>query len=278
MVAPEPDSMRQDCPTRPGVLVFAGLDPSGGAGLAADICTINAMGAHALPVATVLTAQDNNRVHGISAVSEDWVRRQAEAILAGIGIAAVKIGIIGSVANALVIVDFITALRTIQPGLPVVLDPVLASGHGDSLAQEDPLQIIAPLLPWASVILPNQPEAVRLTGGLQDPAAQAEFLLQAGCGAVLLKGGHVADAKNDARSRGMVVNHWYAKDHHESWKWPRLPGEFHGSGCTLAASLAAAMALKFPDAALRAQAYTQVALAQAYAIAPGQMIPARVGA
>ncbi len=265
-------SGRPSRPSRPTVLVFAGLDPSGGAGLAADICAISAMGAHALPVATVLTAQDNNRVHGIAAVAEDWVRQQTEAIMARIPIAAVKIGIIGSVANALAIVDFITALRTIQPGVPVVLDPVLASGHGDSLAQEDPLQIIAPLLPWASVIVPNQPEGVRLTGGLQDAAAQAEFLLQAGCGAVLLKGGHAVGGQS-----GDVVNHWYAKDQHESWQWPRLAGEFHGSGCTLAASLAAALALKLPDAVLRAQAYTHAALADAYAIAPGQMMPARVG-
>lgn len=253
---------------RPTVLVFAGLDPSGGAGLAADICAIQAMGAHAMPVMTVLTAQDNNRVYGISAVSDEWVRQQAEAVSASITVAAVKIGIIGSLANALVIADILRALRKINPLLPVVLDPVLASGHGDALAQDDPLQIIAPLLPLASVIVPNHPEALRLSRGAQEAFAQAQFLLHAGCGAVLLKGGHLEGDQ--------VTNHWFEKGSKQSWHWPRLPGSFHGSGCTLAASLAAALAWGLPDAAAQAQAYTQAALARAYPIAPGQLMPNRV--
>ncbi|MEN9865463.1 MAG: hypothetical protein RL748_1053 [Pseudomonadota bacterium] len=255
-------------PTRPAVLIFAGLDPSGGAGLAADICAIQAMGAHALPVITVLTAQDNNRVYGISAVSDEWVRQQADAVSAHIAVAAVKIGIIGSHANALVIADIIRSLRQHNPLLPVVLDPVLASGHGDALAQDDPLHIIAPLLPLASVVVPNHPEALRLSHGAQEAFAQAQFLLHAGCGAVLLKGGHLDGEQ--------VTNHWFEKGSRQSWHWPRLPGSFHGSGCTLAASLAAALALGLPDAAAQAQAYTQAALAGAYRIAPGQLMPNRV--
>jgi thiamine-phosphate diphosphorylase/hydroxymethylpyrimidine kinase/phosphomethylpyrimidine kinase len=279
--------------TRPSVLVFAGLDPSGGAGLAADITAISAMGAHALPVVTVLTVQDNDRVFRVQAVESALVRQQAMALTAKMPIAAVKIGIIGSVANAQVLADLIMQLRQSQPDLPVVLDPVLASGHGDALAQDDPLAIIAVLLPLASVILPNRPEAARLHTlarlegeGAQDEngsisanhqadhqadhqgARQAAFLLQAGCAAVLLKGGHADGAQ--------VENIWF--DHHgqRSWHWPRLAGSFHGSGCTLAASLAAALALKLPDPAHRAQAYTQGALEEAYRVAPGQLMPVRV--
>lgn len=283
-----------DWAQRPAVLVFAGLDPGGGAGLAADITAINAMGAHAMPVITVLTAQDNDRVHKIQAVEPEWVRCQAQVLIDKIPVAAVKIGIIGSLANARMLVALIAQLREKQPDLPVVLDPVLASGHGDALAQEDPLAIIAPLLPWVSVILPNCPEAVRLSG-LHDARQQAEWLLRQGCGAVLLKGGHAHDeldrasaigpgpdgptatesAHAAATQPGQVVNHWFDLHGEQRWSWPRLPGSFHGSGCTLAASLAAALALKLPDPALQAQAYTQQALAGAYAIAPGQLMPLR---
>ena len=258
---------------RPAVLVFAGLDPSGGAGLAADITAINAMGAHAMPVITVLTAQDNDRVYKIEAVEPEWVRRQAQVLIDKIEVAAVKIGIIGSLANARVLVALIQQLRERQPDLPVVLDPVLASGHGDALAQEDPLTIIAPLLSLASVILPNRPEAVRLTG-LHEASAQAQWLMQQGCGAVLLKGGH---AEHGMEADGQVVNRWFDAHGEQSWCWARLQGSFHGSGCTLAASLAAALALKLPDPARQAQAYTQQALAGAYAIAPGQLMPQRSG-
>jgi hydroxymethylpyrimidine/phosphomethylpyrimidine kinase len=270
--------------TKPTVLVFAGLDPSGGAGLAADICAINAMGAHALPVLTVMTAQDNNRVHRVQAVAPEWLRLQAQIVIETIPVAAVKIGIIGSLANALVLADVIAALRTRQPDLPVVLDPVLGSGRGDALAQDDPVQIIQALLRWASVILPNRPEAARLAAGIQGIESQARFLLQAGCGAVLLKGGHAdeqTDEQTDAQSKpqantAQVVNHWFAPNEHQSWQWPRLPGEFHGSGCTLASALAAALALQLPQPVLCAQHFTQAALAGAYAVADGQLMPARV--
>ncbi len=258
----------QPTSNKPAVLVFAGLDPSGGAGLAADIAAISAMGAHPLPVLTVMTAQDNDRVHGVLAVSPEWLRWQAQVLINKIPLAAIKIGILGSHANAQVVASLITHLRIQQPGLPVVLDPVLSSGQGDALAQDDPVQIIVPLLPLASVILPNRPEAERLTAGLQTPLEQAQFLLQAGCGAVLLKGGH-----NDGPQ---VENHWFAAGQHQTWCWPRLPGAFHGSGCTLASALAAALALQLPNAAWCAQKYTQAALAHAYAISDGQHIPGRI--
>jgi hydroxymethylpyrimidine/phosphomethylpyrimidine kinase len=255
---------------KPAVLVFAGLDPSGGAGLAADITAISAMGAHPLPVLTVMTAQDNDRVHGVQALTPECLRWQTQVLINKIPLAAIKIGILGSHANAQVVAEFITQLRSQQPNLPVVLDPVLSSGHGDALAQEDPLHILAPLLPLSSVILPNRPEAERLTAGLQTPLEQAQFLLQAGCGAVLLKGGHASGPQ--------IENHWFAAGQHQTWYWPRLPGAFHGSGCTLASALAAALALHMPNAAWCAQAYTQAALAQAYSVTngDGQSMPGRI--
>jgi hydroxymethylpyrimidine/phosphomethylpyrimidine kinase len=239
---------------RPAVLVFAGADPSGGAGIAADILAIAALGAHALPVITALTVQDNDRVFEVLPVGADVVRRQARALVDKIAIGAVKIGIPGSRANAEAIAGVIVELRRANPGLPVVLDPVLASGAGDHLSSIDAL---AALLPLVSVIVPNLPEA-RSLGTLADSIAD-----------VLVTGGHADGA--------MVVNRWYRQGGEREWRWPRLPGEFHGSGCTLAAAIAARLACGDAiDVALTAaQAYCHRALEKSYAIAGGQRIPQR---
>lgn len=240
----------------PAVLVFAGLDPSGGAGLAADVLAIAAQGAHALPVATALTVQDNNRVHAVRAVDAAFVLAQAQALVDTVDIRAVKLGIPGSRANARAIAGLLRALRARDPQLPIVLDPVLASGHGDALAEDDPVGIVNELLPLATIALPNEPEA----------SAVGDFP----CAHLLLTGGH---------GEGSVVeNRWYTHGQLvRRWRWARLPGAFHGSGCTLAASLAGRLAHGETMAAAlgAAQAYCHDALARAFAIAPGQRIPRR---
>jgi len=240
----------------PAVLVFAGLDPSGGAGLAADVLAIAAQGAHALPVATALTVQDNNRVHAVQAVDAGFVLAQAQALIDTVEIHAVKLGIPGSRANARAIAGLLRALRARDPQLPIVLDPVLASGHGDALAEDDPVGIVNELLPLATIALPNEPEA----------CAVGDFP----CAHLLLTGGH---------GEGSVVeNRWYTHGQLvRRWRWARLPGAFHGSGCTLAASLAGRLAHGETMAAAlgAAQAYCHDALARAFAIAPGQHIPRR---
>jgi hydroxymethylpyrimidine/phosphomethylpyrimidine kinase len=241
----------------PTVLVFAGLDPGGGAGLAADILAVAAQGAHALPVATTLTAQDNNRVFEVAPVDPDFIVRQAEPLLAACAIDAVKIGIPGSAANAEAIASVLRRLRERAPRLPVVLDPVLASGHGHALGQGDPAEALRPLLELATIAVPNLLEAAAL-GELP-------------CEHVLVTGGH-ADGN-------MVINRWMRGGADmRAWGWPRLPNAYHGSGCTLAAAIAARLALgdDMENALARAQAYTYKALAQAYAIAPGQRIPRRL--
>lgn len=249
-------------PMRHTVLVFAGLDPSGGAGLAADIVSIAAQGAHALPVITALTVQDNDRVFGVEAVAPELLRRQAQALIDKMAILAVKIGIPGSAANAAVIAQLIAQLRLARPDLPVVLDPVLASGHGDVLSRDDAVLALAPLLPLTTVIVPNGPEALALGG--------AENLRAQGCQHVLVTGGH-----GDGEA---VLNRWFDDAGGErEWRWPRLPGEFHGSGCTLASAIAARLALgqALPEALDLAQRYCHATLAGAYAIAPGQLMPQR---
>ncbi|MFC5476245.1 bifunctional hydroxymethylpyrimidine kinase/phosphomethylpyrimidine kinase [Paraherbaspirillum soli] len=257
--------------TPPSVLVFSGTDPSGGAGMQADITAIAALGAHPMPVVTVLTVQDNERVFGVFPVAAELVRQQAQVLVDRIGIAAVKLGIVGNRANAEAIAAIIRGLRSRQPDLPVVFDPVLAAGHGDALASEDAVEAIAPLFELATVITPNRIEADRLCGADHSPERQAEILLERGCQHVLLKGGHGPEQHE-------VLNRWVSKNRKRRWSWPRLPGEFHGSGCTLAAALAALLARGFDmeQAIGAAQAYCQQTLTSSYAIAPGQRIPRRI--
>jgi hydroxymethylpyrimidine/phosphomethylpyrimidine kinase len=241
----------------PCVLVFAGLDPCGGAGLAADILAIAAQGAHALPVATALTCQDNNRVFDAHPVDAGLVTRQAAPLVAAFDIRAVKLGIPGNAANAAAIAAIIRDLRMRQPDLPVVLDPVLASGHGDVLGRGSASAALVDLLTLATIVLPNLPEcaALDMPGTVQ----------------ILVTGGH---APGDT-----VINRWLQDGHVlREWRWPRLPDTYHGSGCTLAAALAARVALgeSMAIALGRAQAYTHATLAQSFAIAPGQRIPRRL--
>ncbi|MEX0144548.1 hydroxymethylpyrimidine/phosphomethylpyrimidine kinase [Massilia sp. LMS1-1-1.1] len=244
------------------VLVFAGADPSGGAGIAADIVAIAAQGAHALPVITALTVQDNDRVFGVEPVAPELLRRQAQALIDKMAIHAVKIGIPGSAANAAVIAQLIAQLRLIRSSLPVVLDPVLASGHGDVLSRDGAVLALAPLLPLTTIIVPNGPEALALGG--------ADNLLAQGCENVLVTGGHGEGE--------VIVNRWFdGAGSEREWRWPRLPGEFHGSGCTLASAIAARLAQGMPmqEALDGAQRYCHAALAGAFAIAPGQLMPQR---
>ncbi len=254
---------------KPCVLVFAGLDPSGGAGIQADIQAISAGGAHPLPIVTALTVQDNQHVHAVHPVEPAILREQVRVLIErGTRIDAVKVGIVGSAANARVIAEAIASLRVLKSDLPVVLDPVLASGHGDLLTRGDAVQALARLRRLASLITPNLPEA-RALCGVDTIEAQAHQLLQE-APHVLIKGGHGDD--------DVIVNRWFSAATRRSWQWPRLAGEFHGSGCTLASAIAARLARR-PDmeAAIdAAQAYTQRSLAQAFAIAEGQSIPDRI--
>lgn len=252
------------------VLVFAGLDPSGGAGIQADIQAISDAGAHPLPIITALTVQDNQRVHAVHPVATSILVEQVNALIAhGTVIDAIKIGIVGSLANAQAIADAIAMLRKLNSTLPVVLDPVLASGHGDVLTKGDAVQAIAPLRALATMIVPNLPEARALCDEEDQLTMQAQRLLQDSPN-VMIKGGH-GDSEE-------IINTWFQEDHQHEWRWPRLSGEFHGSGCTLASAIAARLAQGVTmEAALEAaQHYTQRSLAQAYAIASGQLIPHRL--
>lgn len=253
---------------RPSVLIFAGSDPSGGAGLQADILAVSAMGAHPLSAITALTVQDNDRVFNVHPVPAGLVQQQAHALIDKIDIGAVKLGIVGNRANAEAIADTLRIMKQRNPALQVVLDPVLASGHGDRLSEDSPTAAIMTLLPLATLVTPNLPEAAALCGGDRRLDAQVEYLLQH-CPHVLIKGGHGTGTD--------VVNRWFSRDNQCAWTWPRLEGSFHGTGCTLASAIAALLACGKPmvSAIEEAQAYCHDALQSAYAIAGGQRIPNR---
>jgi len=252
------------------VLVFAGLDPSGGAGIQADIQAISDAGAHPLPIITALTVQDNQHVHAVHPVATSILVDQVNALIAhDTAIDAIKIGIVGSLANAQAIADAIAKIRKLNPTLPVVLDPVLASGHGDVLTKGDAVQAIAPLRTLATIIVPNLPEARALCEGVDQLALQAKRLLQ-DSPHVMIKGGH---GEGDE-----IINTWFHENRKHEWRWPRLSGDYHGSGCTLASAISARLAQgDSMEAALdAAQNYTQHSLTNAYAIAAGQQIPNRL--
>ena len=268
MQTQEPEVSQQ--PVRPTVLVFAGLDPSGGAGIQADIDAIGAVGAHALPVITALTVQDNDRVSAVHPVDIAIWRHQADVLIEKMTIDAIKIGIVGNRANAEALAELVGRLRKKQPDLVVVLDTVLGSGLGDLLAVERAEYVLSPLLPLATVLTPNLPEATRLVPDAKTVEEQARHFLAAGSRHILIKGGHGEDV-------AMVENSWFSGSGERSWKWKRLNASFHGSGCTLASLIAGYLAKgKGVEEALDlAQVLCQKMLENAYSIAEGQKIPNR---
>jgi len=255
---------------RPSVLVFSGADPSGGAGMQADVESIAALGAHPLSVLTSLTVQDNDRVFSTHPVSTDLLQQQAQALIEKIHVSVIKIGIVGNRENAEMIGDIVQILRYMQPDLQVVLDPVLASGHGNALATGDAVKAVTPLIHLATVITPNLAEAMLLCDGERRIEAQAEMLIGLGCPHVLIKGGHGKE-KN-------VINRLFSeKNDARNWSWPRLPGTYHGTGCTLASAIAALLAQgkSVVDAIEIAQEFVHQTLEYSYSIADGQRIPNR---
>jgi len=253
----------------PSVLVFAASDPTGGAGLQADLLTIASLGCHPLSVLTGLTVQDTRGVESMRAIEAALVERQARHLLADIPAAAFKLGVLGSARNA----QLIATILAENPRTPVVLDPVLASGRGDSLADSDAIDVLRnALLPRTTVLTPNSIEARRLAGAAPDAelAGCARELARLGCRYVLVTGTHEPGAQ--------VVNTLYdARGVVRADRWERLPGGYHGSGCTLASAIAALLASGVPveQAVLRAQEYTSKTLAAGFSPGHGQSIPDR---
>ncbi|MDD2686026.1 MAG: hydroxymethylpyrimidine/phosphomethylpyrimidine kinase [Gallionella sp.] len=258
----------------PLVMTFSATDPSGGAGMQADLLTIASMGCHPLSVVTAVTVQDTSGVEDVFPIDPECVVDQARAMLEDVPVAAFKIGMLGSIENIAAIAEVMAD----YPDIPLVLDPVLASGRGDELADEDMLDAMRELLiPQTTIITPNSIEARRLAlnddDENDDPSLEecAKRLLRMGCEYVLITGTHEQTAK--------VVNTLYGENGViRSDSWDRLPGIYHGSGCTLASAIAALLAqdVDVPDAVKEAQEYTWQTLNAGFRPGMGQHIPDRL--
>ncbi len=248
----------------PRILVIAGSDSGGGAGVQADIKTAMALGAYASTAITALTAQDTNGVHAIHPVPQDFIRRQIEVALSDPGADAIKTGMLGDAATVETV-----ARALAHAALPLVVDPVMVAKGGAALLEHDALTALKRvLLPLAALITPNLPEAELLAGmaipDLDAMYTAAEILLTLGVPAVLLKGGHLA---------GETVTDLLATPERVlAFERPRLATRHtHGTGCTLATAVAAGLAagMALPDAVARARNYVQAAIAAAPGLGAG---------
>jgi hydroxymethylpyrimidine/phosphomethylpyrimidine kinase len=266
----------------PIVLTFAASDPTGGAGLQADILTLASLGCHPLSVLTAITVQDTAGVEAVLPIDAAWVADQARALLEDMPVAAFKLGMLGSVEIIAAIAEVISD----YPDVPVVLDPVLASGRGDQFADEEMIEVMIDLLlPQTTLLTPNSLEARRLAQQLAEAddgaglapglapglAECAHGLIKAGCEYVLVTGTHEGTPQ--------VVNTLYGSHGTvRTDRWERLPGSYHGSGCTLASAIAAHLAsgVSMADAVMGAQEYTWRTLAAGFRPGMGQFIPDRL--
>ncbi len=258
----------------PVVLVFSASDPTGGAGLQADILTLSSMGCHPLSVVTAITVQDTLGVEDLLPIEADWIVDQARAVLEDMPVAAFKIGLIGSVEATAAIAEVVAD----YPDIPLILDPVLASGRGDDLADEDMLSaMLEMLVPQTTLMTPNSVEAMRLALHSREEEDEptleqcAEYLVGLGCEYVLVTGTHENTPK--------VENTLYDKEGVvRSDTWERLSGSYHGSGCTLASAIAATIAhgLDVAEAVKEAQEFTWQALNAGYRPGMGQFVPDRL--
>ncbi len=265
--------------TPPIVLTFAATDPSSGAGLQADILALASIGCHPLSVVTGITVQDTVGVESVMALDADWVNDQARTILEDVQIAAFKLGLLGSVENIAVIAEIVAD----YPNVPLIIDPILTSGRGDELANDEMQAAMCELLfPQATLITPNSLEARRLAfyeegeeilhTSLDEAAIR---LLEMGAEYVMITGTHERSVdvvnslfgSNSSGASGLI----------KAYHWERLVGSYHGSGCTLTSAIAACLAhgLSMEEAIQEAQEYTWQTLKNGFRPGMGQFIPDR---
>ena len=256
----------------PQLLIISASDPTSGAGMQADIQTVSSLGCHPLSVLTGLTVQDTKGVHHVSPVDSKLFEAQTRAILDDSKIDLIKCGMLSSEEN----IHVLAKLLNEYPNIPLVLDPIMASGRGDELTSESMRQLMIELiLPKVTLLTPNIMEArelVKLDDQVKEISIDeaAKRLLAGGCENVLVTGTH--EATDD------VVNKLYLSDGEaESYVWKRLPYEYHGSGCTLASAIAAyiAQGLSLKQAVEEGQDFTWHTLESAIQTGQGQRIPNR---
>jgi hydroxymethylpyrimidine/phosphomethylpyrimidine kinase len=251
----------------PRVLTIAGSDSGGGAGIQADLKTMLALGTHGMSVLTAITAQNSVGVHGVWELPVEAVVAQFRAVVDDIGVDAVKTGMLASALLVETVADLLVPLRA--AGIPIVVDPVAVSKHGDALLAADALEAVRTrLIPLATVVTPNLDEAAALTGRPLCPAVAdlrpaAEAMHAFGPAWVLVKGGHLPGDAVDLLFDGEIEYRFTAPRHDNR--------HTHGTGCTLASAIAARLAAgDDPVSAVRAaKAYVTEALSRGFALGSG---------
>jgi len=249
------------------ILIVAGSDSGGGAGIQGDIKTVTTLGGFAMTAITALTAQNTEGVHGVMAVPAEFVAKQMEVVLDDIGADAIKIGMLASADIVNAVADVIERMAK---NIPIVLDPVMVAKGGAALLDPEAVDTLRRrLLPLARVVTPNVPEAEALTGlkikGFEDFHRAAAVILGYGAEAVFMKGGHLS-SKSEVRD--LLVT----EDKEEEFGGPRVAGRHtHGTGCTLSSALATSLAqgMSISDAGARARAYVETAILTAPGLGRG---------
>ena len=236
------------------ILIIAGSDSGGGAGIQADIKTVTMLGGHAMTAITAVTAQNTLGVDAVHPVPAEMILAQIEAVIGDIGVDAVKIGMIGGAFAAEQVAKRLERLKAEQPGIPIVFDPVMVATSGALLADEPTVAAFGRLMDVATITTPNLPELKQLTSE-EDPVSAALHLVgEHGC-AVLIKGGH---EEGDALADALIET-----DNMTSWQGQRIDTtSTHGTGCTLATAIAMFLAQgsSLADAVSRAREFVRVAL------------------
>ncbi|BBB00428.1 putative phosphomethylpyrimidine kinase [Actinacidiphila reveromycinica] len=265
-----PGAPRPPRPAPPRVLTVAGSDSGGGAGIQADLKTMLALGVHGMSVLTAVTAQNSLGVHGAWELPAEAVRAQFRAVVDDIGVQAVKTGMLSSAATAATVADLLAGL---DPRVPVVVDPVAVSKHGNALLLGEAVEVVrSRLLPRATVATPNLDEVALLTGvrvaDEEGMRAAARAMLGHGSRWVLVKGGHLPGARHRAEAADLLSDgreeHWY--------RAPRYANPHtHGTGCTLASALASYLVLghDVPAAVGLAKEYVRGAIEAGFPLGAG---------
>ena len=265
--------MNRRNPQPPVVMIIGGMDPSGGAGLCADIQTLSAMGCHAAPVTTAITVQDTSAVKYFQLVEPEIIRSQLHSVLDDMDIAVVKTGMLGSRE----IVAVVSEVLNKRPEIQLIVDPVISSNNNEKLSEDLLCDSLSELLiPVASLISPNIPEAAVLAGKDTKVTIDTDE-----CAAIICS----PDSKCECLITGthaessQVINRYYRQGRKiREWEWPRLEFDYHGSGCTLASAIAAGIArgLQMEQAVHQAQQFVIDSLKTGFKPGHGQHIPNRL--
>ncbi|GHB14060.1 bifunctional hydroxymethylpyrimidine kinase/phosphomethylpyrimidine kinase [Salinicola rhizosphaerae] len=257
---------------KPVVMILAGHDPSGGAGLVADAEAVRGCGGWPVTVPTAMTVQSTRDVIDVEACRGDFIRRAARALLDDFRVSAIKVGLIPD----LEVLEAVIDVARMAPGVPLILDPVVASGAGTELSTPGLAETLrSRLLPLVDILTPNRRELALLAAAPEaDEVTQVVEIMSLGCAAVLVTG---TDPLEGEAAAGNVVHTLHTPELNRQWQWPRLPANYHGSGCTLASALASRLAAGegLAAACAQAQRFTWDTLDNALALGQGQYLPDR---